>query len=935
MDNVKRFAEQYGALAADIGKRIGVAPDVVLGQLGLETGWGKSVVPGTNNLGNIKDFSGKGVKAVDNMTGSTDAYRTYATPEAFGADYADLISRRYKGATGAGADALKFGTALKSGGYAEDPNYASKLAGATNLVRKYADMALSAVSGTANAATGDFAAKVKQAKDAGYTDDEIFGHLSQSQSFAEKMKQAKDAGYSDAEIRQHFGLGAEATQQSKGGSAYVVGSPKGMTQVGNIDINARPVVKNKDGSISTVRSMSVNFGNGEVLIPTVAEDGSRILSNEEAIQQYKRTGKNLGTFRTPEEATAYAESLHNQQADSYGNSAGKKTDGGAVTNFARGVAQGVKADLLGGPAQLLRHVVPDSVGNAVDRFGNWLADQGVPIARVNGAADLDRQIRDQEAQYQRDTEGSIAAGTGRVAANIAAALGAGGGSVVSGGGRGGQAAARLLGGGNTAQAAGRLAGQSVGSAALGAGTGALAPVTQEGDYGQNKLAQIATGAAIGGALPGATAAVTGAGRYTGNALRSLIDPFTEAGQNRIAGNILNRFAQGGPVVGDVAERVAGSTPTLAQATGNPGLATLERGIQSSTPQGANAFAEKAAQNAAARTDMLGRAAGTASDIASAEAARGAKASQQLSAAFKDATPADPNATLGVIDGILNGPSGKRDAVKAALSNIRSKIVDADGKLETNPETLYNSVRKQIGDLLDARMAASNPAGLQASRELLAVRDALDQDIAAAAPGFGQYLADYASASKPINAMEFLQGLKLTDAQGNVTLAKVQNAIANITKQRGAAGSNGAKAVNQAQLDALTSIRDDLLRAANSGAGKSIGSNTFQNLATNNILENALPGPVRALVGGANGPVGTAAGKVGNLIYGGANEAIQNRLLDMMMNPQSGLAALQNVRSNQLTGPLGGNALLKRLAPNLLPAGTVGANMIARPSGSNP
>lgn len=831
MDNVKRFAEQYGALATEIGKRIGVAPDVVLGQLGLETGWGKSVVPGTNNLGNIKDFSGKGVKAVDNMTGSRDAYRTYATPEAFGDDYVGLISNLYKGAKGAGSDAMKFGTALKSGGYAEDPNYASKLSGATNLVRKYADMALSSVSGTANAATSTLSDKVKQARDAGYSDDEIFQHLGQSQGFADKVKQAKDAGYSDAEIRQHFGLGAGKAESA----------------------------------------------------PAKAEPN--------------------------------------------------KEEPSALTNFAKGVAQGIKADLIGGPAQLLRNIVPESVGRAVDQFGNKLADLGLPVARVNGAEDLNRQIREQEAQYQKDTEGSIAAGTGRVAANIAGALGAGGGSIVGGGGRGGQAAVRLLGGGNTAQAAGRLAGQSVGSAALGGATGALAPVTEEGNYGQNKLAQIATGAAIGGALPGATAAITSGGRYAGNALRSLIDPFTEAGQTRIAGNILNRFAQGGPVVGDAAERVAGSAPTLAQVTANPGLATLERGIQSSTPQGANAFAERAAQNAAARTDKLGRAAGTAADIASAEAARGAKASQQLSAAFKDATPADPNATLGVIDGILNGPSGKRDAVRSVLSNIRSKIVDADGNLETNAETLYNSVRKQIGDLLDARMATSNPAGLQASRELLAVRDALDQDITAAAPGFGQYLSDYASASKPINAMEFLQGLKLTDAQGNITLAKVQNAIANITKQRSTSGANGAKAVSKEQLDALTSIRDDLLRAANSGAGKSIGSNTFQNLATNNIVENALPGPVRALVGGTNGPVGTAAGKVGNLIYGGANEAIQNRLLELMMNPQSGLAALQNVRGNQLTGPLGGNALLQRLAPNLLPAGTVGANVIARPNGN--
>lgn len=92
--------------------------------------------------------------------------------------------------------------------------------------------------------------------------------------------------------------------------------PNGMIEQGNIDIHNRPVVKNQDGSISTVRSMSANFDGREVLIPTVSDDG-RIMSDDEAIDNYLRTGKHLGMFSTPEDATAYAESLHNQQAEEY------------------------------------------------------------------------------------------------------------------------------------------------------------------------------------------------------------------------------------------------------------------------------------------------------------------------------------------------------------------------------------------------------------------------------------------------------------------------------------------------------------------------------------------------------------------------------------------------------------------------------------------
>jgi hypothetical protein len=149
MTDIQGFIQQYAPVAASVSQRIGVAPDVLLGQWGLETGWGKSVVPGTNNLGNIK---GPGVAATDNRTGSNDQYRAYANPQAFGNDFANLISSNYKGAVGAGSDAAAYGKALKAGGYAEDSGYANKLAGAVGMVRKFGDSIASALSGSASAA---------------------------------------------------------------------------------------------------------------------------------------------------------------------------------------------------------------------------------------------------------------------------------------------------------------------------------------------------------------------------------------------------------------------------------------------------------------------------------------------------------------------------------------------------------------------------------------------------------------------------------------------------------------------------------------------------------------------------------------------------------------------------------------------------------------
>ncbi|MBZ9807701.1 phage tail tip lysozyme [Mesorhizobium sp. ESP-6-2] len=107
------------------------------------------------------------------------------------------------------------------------------------------------------------------------------------------------------------------------------GPVKGQIAAGNIDLATRPVVKNDDGTISTVRSMSYeNDAGQEVLIPTVSNEG-KVMSNDEAIKYWGEKGQFLGKFDNPDDATAYAESLHESQAQFY---AGRATGGNAIMN---------------------------------------------------------------------------------------------------------------------------------------------------------------------------------------------------------------------------------------------------------------------------------------------------------------------------------------------------------------------------------------------------------------------------------------------------------------------------------------------------------------------------------------------------------------------------------------------------------------------------
>lgn len=107
------------------------------------------------------------------------------------------------------------------------------------------------------------------------------------------------------------------TNAPKNETMYTLnGDFPGMIQTGNIDIANRPTVKLPDGRIATVRSASFNIDGKEVLLPTVSKDG-KLWTDQEAVDNYRKTGENLGVFNSPEAADRYAQALHEQQDEMY------------------------------------------------------------------------------------------------------------------------------------------------------------------------------------------------------------------------------------------------------------------------------------------------------------------------------------------------------------------------------------------------------------------------------------------------------------------------------------------------------------------------------------------------------------------------------------------------------------------------------------------
>jgi len=137
------FVDHLWPLAKDAAEKLGVAPEVILAQAALETGWGKKITrdmsgASSHNLFNIKaDGRWNG----DHATVSTLEYRdgvavreqaNFRAYDSFAESFSDYVnfmkdSPRYQAALDVAADAEAFTRELSQAGYATDPNYAHKI----------------------------------------------------------------------------------------------------------------------------------------------------------------------------------------------------------------------------------------------------------------------------------------------------------------------------------------------------------------------------------------------------------------------------------------------------------------------------------------------------------------------------------------------------------------------------------------------------------------------------------------------------------------------------------------------------------------------------------------------------------------------------------------------------------------------------------------
>jgi len=149
------FLDSIAPWARQAAAQLGVAPELVQAHAALESGWGQRPLRVEGGASSHNLF---GIKAGPRWNGATgdsttteyvngaalttrERFRAYPDAASAFQDYARVLldNPRYRGALNTGNDAQAFAQGLARGGYATDPDYASKLARIAGKLQGMAD----------------------------------------------------------------------------------------------------------------------------------------------------------------------------------------------------------------------------------------------------------------------------------------------------------------------------------------------------------------------------------------------------------------------------------------------------------------------------------------------------------------------------------------------------------------------------------------------------------------------------------------------------------------------------------------------------------------------------------------------------------------------------------------------------------------------------
>lgn len=413
-----------------------------------------------------------------------------------------------------------------------------------------------------------------------------------------------------------------------------------------------------------------------------------------------------------------------------------------------------------------------------------------------------------------------------------------------------------------------------GAAAIGAGVGALQPSTSTAETLMNTGVGSAAGA--GSIL---------AGRLLGslwNGGKAIVEPFMKGGQERIAARTLTEFAGGSDDAARALQNIArnapdtlpGMKPTTAELAQNAGLSQLERTLRNN-PETLPAISDRLLANRNAIIGAVDDIAGDAADRQFAGAARKA-VTEDLYGLVNVARVESDDA----LNTLLSRPSMEKAWSRAAAlarergqelrvgvdlpeQVVSSKLVNEFGRpfqttipaqRSTYSGRALHFLKMAMDDLADAPPATSGIGKNEASA-LGSTRSALVGWIEKNVPEYRLAREWFSKMSRPLNQMDvgqaFADKLKpaLTDYGAMTRLRPesfaqaLRNGDATAARALGRSSASISDVMSPLQMDKLGQVGRMLARRVNADElGRAVGSNTGQNLVSQNFLRQLL-GPL--------------------------------------------------------------------------------------------
>jgi len=452
---------------------------------------------------------------------------------------------------------------------------------------------------------------------------------------------------------------------------------------------------------------------------------------------------------------------------------------------------------------------------------------------------------------------------------------------------------------------------------------------------------------VGGVIGGSLPIVGAATRKLGGAAMGALRPLYGSGQDVIIKKSLLDLAENPQALTSAADFkgvIPGSIPTSVMTLGDTGLAGLSRTMESINPAYATELANRKAQQNAARTNFLENLTGNKGKIAIAEEQRKKITDPLRESILNNIDAVDANKVIGNIDNLLKNPDNAGRLSQQALNEFKDDISKYTENGKINAKALY-AIRKDINDILDGRLQGERANLRYASSQLRKVKDYIDNAIDLESKKVNQststdvglysggklstkinpemqptttwkdYLSTYTELSKPINQMEVMTDVLKKIQTGSVD--KSDNLILSANKLNTILKNDSKdlqKTLNSDQFNALKQLQSDLNASQLAAtSGKSIGSDTAQKLASQNILTSALG----SKLGGSTATKSLLQGAL-NIGYAIPNKLIMEKMGNALLNQEEMARIAKTKEGSKFLKMLSSNSsdLLRTTAPQI-------------------